>query len=104
MLKRRAISHLLVLAALVAAWGTDHLAQAGGVVRADAMVDVAERMAARFRYSFDRKSHRPAVVRLDADRRWAMAGQAEVSELSEKVYCQTHLNPHVLYLPPPAMA
>ena len=104
MTRTRAISQLLVFVALVGALGTDYMAQAGSAVRADAVVDVAERIAARLSRAFDQKDHRPAAVQF-ARQRLAALSAARPSARPEDVRVE-HLasDLRLLYLPPPSVA
>ncbi len=95
-----------MIAALLAAMGTDALAQAGvNAARAEAVVNVAERMANRLSHAFARKVHQPAATLHWQARRptdVAAAPRPDVADSSPKWSFRQH--EHLLYLPPPALA
>ena len=94
---------MLVIAALLTAMGTDTMAQAGVAVRAEAVVDVAERMATRFSRAFAREVHQPAI-RQQTNLRPARIVQQTPPVRDIAPPRSPHQHEHLLYLPPPALA
>ena len=100
MMKRRTICNILTVAALLTALGTDYLASAGQVVRAEAVVNVAERMAARLTRAFARKVTVPAPRMeraAEASQAICMLDVRGIWRPKQADRCQLQ----TLYLPPP---
>jgi len=99
--RRSAITQLLVVASLLTAMGTDALAQSKLTVRAEAVVNVAERMASKFSHAFTRKAKQPAMP-LHATRP-PLALVLRSPALDRKPAVILRAAEHLLYLPPPLL-
>lgn len=99
--RRSAITQLLVVASLLTAMGTDALAQTSMTVRAEAVVNVAERMASKFSHAFTRKARQPAMP-LHATRP-ALTLALRSPALDRKPAYILRPSEHLLYLPPPLL-
>lgn len=80
------------------------MAEAGAAVRAEAMVNVAERMAARFSHAFERKDHQPAAVRFQGCRPALMVTEFIPAAQNQGLARLTLAELQLLYLPPPGLA
>jgi hypothetical protein len=99
-MKRRALYSMLTLAVLITAMGTDYLASAGMVVRAEVVVNVAERMARRFTPVFPRRAH-PQGTQQQQSVQAAVASPAVAIVDQQHVHQALACPRHILYLPPP---
>jgi hypothetical protein len=99
-MQRRVIYNVLTMTALLAALGTDYLAQAGTCFQADAVITVAEKMAVRFSKAFPQRSSQPAT-RLESTRQTAVVAQEFFAigrhDPQQARCCSTF----ALHLPPP---
>jgi hypothetical protein len=100
LMKRRAICNILVVAALLTALGTDYLASAGMAVRAEAVVDVAQRMATRFARAFPRRVNESAIQNGRTPQFATLVIRPFVPDEQSPLPTR-HCMPHMLYLPPP---
>jgi len=90
-----------MVAALMCAAGGEQLAQASGMVRAEAMVNVAVRMAARFTRVFAERQQRPSLRLTEL-----FSGKHSFEQASEMMvdgwnHRPNAYLPHTFYLPPP---
>lgn len=99
-MRRRVIYNLLTVTALLAALGTDYLAQAGTHVRAEAVVSVAEKMAARFSRAFPQRSSQPAT-HLETTRHTAVIVRDFPATGRQDPQQARYCSMHTLHLPPP---
>ncbi len=97
---RRVVYNLLTMTALLAAMGTDYLAQAGTLVQADAVISVAEKMAVRFSKSFPQRSSQP-VTRLEGIRQTALVTQEYPTVSRDEPQQARNCSAFTLHLPPP---
>lgn len=100
--RRLVISNLIVVTALLCAAGTDYVANAGSAVRADAVVNIADRMAARLSRAFAHKVHQPAM-RYPQSRQAVAQSTADRPLVARLVPEVRRDVPQLLYLPPPAL-
>ena len=105
LMRRNAITKLLVVASLLTAMGTDALAQTRLTVRAEAVVNVAERMASRmasrFSRAFTRKTQQPALPLHVSRPAPTLAVRSTVLYRTPAyIFRQSE---HLLYLPPPVL-
>ncbi|GEM_PF-5464169 len=99
-MRRRVIYNLLTVAALLGAMGSDYLAQAGTYVQGEAVVGVAEKMAARFGKAFPQRSSQPAT-RLESTRQTAAVTQEFPTAGRRDPQQARHCSTQTLHLPPP---
>lgn len=99
-MRRRIIYNLLTVTALLGAMGTDYLVQASTYVQADAVVSVAEKMAARFGKAFQQRSSQPAT-RLESTRQIAVVTRDFPATGRHDPQQARYCSKQTLHLPPP---
>lgn len=99
-MKRRILYNLIAVAVLLTALGADYLASAATVVRAEAVVEVAGRMASRFTRAFPRRVNESAI---HVERGVPDIGERPIEQVCQtrKAPLPTHGRLQLLYLPPP---
>ncbi len=100
--KRRVICNALVLAMVVTSLGTDCLSQASVIVRADAVVNVAGKMASRFTRAFPRRVQQTTIH--FARRSESMTPEPRPMAAATPAVHQSLIPLQRQYLPPPARA
>jgi hypothetical protein len=102
-MRQRTLYNLLTVAALLTAMGTDQLAQAATAIRADAVVQVAERMANRFGRTYSEKERHPVAQFARTER--AITPQCRLASIrpqSQSAGVESNrVRPALLHLPPP---
>lgn len=102
-MRQRTLYNLLTVAALLAAMGTDYVAQASTAIRAEAVVQVAERMAGRLGRAYSHKERHPVAQFAQTEQLTTPACRAPLPWPGQEVGAVAIVRerPALLHLPPP---